>query len=216
MKHLLASAILATAAIAMAQSPPQSSSGRLRSFVREPDRRQVRQAATRSRLDRCPRGNKIESVSDAAEREDLLRRTGHRPVERDDPSRSHRFAHAHFSAGRRSCPRRLRRQHPDRPSRAAGSEGNGCRPSCTRTRIHHAARCRDGRRRIRRHRHQAGHRGWIHPGTSPAGGDSSYLDYRRISVGRVRAGTRDAQGRADCRRASRSPQGRSRATRPWR
>ena len=80
MKHLLASVILATAAIAMAQSPAQSSAGQV-TVIRAGTLIDGKSDKPRHDQVIMIRGNKIESVSDAAEREDPVRCTGHRPVE---------------------------------------------------------------------------------------------------------------------------------------
>ena len=197
MKHLLASVILATAAIAMAQSPAQSSAGQV-TVIRAGTLIDGKSDTPRHNQVIVIRGNRIESVWRCRQREDPARRHRHRSLQSDRPARPDRFPHAHFSAGRRSSPRRLRRQHPESaPSRAAGARATvaarrALEQGFTTLRDVETEGAGYGDVGIK----QAIEGGYI-PGTASARRDSRDLDHRRLSAGRLRAGTRDAEGRAD-------------------
>ena len=142
------------------------------------------------------RGNRIESISDACRCEDSRRRRRDRSLPRDRTARSDRFPHPHLPAGRRPRAGRIRHQHPEVSAGPACSRATVSRAPRTGAGIHHAARPRNRRRRLRRRRHQAGHRGRLHSRAAAVHRHPRDFDDRRLPARRLRARTRHAEGSA--------------------
>src|SRR5882757_8326452 len=143
------------------------------------------------------------------------KRNSNRSFLRHSATRTDRFTYAHFSVGRRSRQRRLRRKYFESRHSPARRPRHLRVPPRSRARFHHHPRFRNRRRRLWRHRNKTSHRRRHHPRSAHLRRHARHFHHRRLQPGRLRARIGNAKRRATSRRPSRSPQSRPPAIGAW-